>query len=383
MRKLLALSLTVVILAAGILVGCQNYDFEEVKSKALGTVKQEEPIMGIQKPAKIMLALDRSGSMRTLDTSDSQLGCDSDGAYLPSAPCKWNSVKSLLVDSGGFLDATAAMARHGLAVFADPGSSDPCGAGVVTEPVADNAGANIAQVKSKLGGYTPNGGTPSASTLRAIASDSNFTKKEEATKNYVVLITDGLPNCNSSISACTACTNGGDPTKNCGDVRNCLDDQALVSAVRTLKAKEIDTFVIGFGSAFNNPDAKAVLNNAAKEGGQPASDPARPDVQFYLAENKADLQKILEHITVVLQACNFSLDQAPNNEAMLEVSITDKKAGTDTVLTKTTKADPAGGDWYFNDGGLTTVTLTETWCKKLQEAPADTYVVNFVSVDDL
>ncbi|HEY3445409.1 MAG TPA: vWA domain-containing protein, partial [Myxococcales bacterium] len=224
MRKLIGFSLAIALVAGGVLVGCQGYQFEEVTPKAVGTVKQAEPIVGIQKPAKIMLALDKSGSMKTLASSDTQWGCADDGSgngYNAAGDCKWITLKNLLIAPGGFLDQTAGSARHGLAIFSDPNSGDACAAGVVTVAIPDVAGSNIKDIKDALASYTPVGGTPSASTLRTIAGDSTFAKKEAATKSYVVLITDGQPNCNSSLGDCRACTNGGDPTKMCGDVRNC------------------------------------------------------------------------------------------------------------------------------------------------------------------
>ncbi|HEY3549284.1 MAG TPA: hypothetical protein VGK17_24695, partial [Propionicimonas sp.] len=231
--------------------------------------EQSEAIAGMQKPAKIMLALDRSGSMKTLASSDTQWGCAADGSgngYNPSGDCKWITLLDLLTRTGGFLDQTSASARHGLAIFSGPNSSDSCAAGSIEVPVPDAAGASVQTIKSKLFSYAPSGGTPSASTLGNIAADSSFTRNEVATKSAVVLITDGNPNCNSSLSLCSACTNGGNPAQMCGDVRNCLDDVALTAAVKTLKAKTIDTFVIGFGSAFSNPDAKKALNDAAEAG---------------------------------------------------------------------------------------------------------------------
>ena len=65
MRNLIAFSLAIAVVAGAVLFGCQGYQFEEVTPKAIGTTRQPEPIVGIQKPAKIMLVLDKSGSMKT------------------------------------------------------------------------------------------------------------------------------------------------------------------------------------------------------------------------------------------------------------------------------------------------------------------------------
>ncbi|HEY3445123.1 MAG TPA: hypothetical protein VGK67_02120 [Myxococcales bacterium] len=244
---------------------------------------------------KVMLVLDKSGSMKTLASSDTQWGCANDGAgngYNPNGDCKWNTLKSLLSGANGFLDQTAGSVRHGMVIFSDPNSGDSCSPGVVEVAVASTAGANVAQIKQKLATYVPVGGTPSSATLRDLVNEPSLLSAEP-TNNYVLLVTDGLPNCNSSLSTCTACTNAGDPSKMCGDVRNCLDDVALVSAVKALKAKGIDTFVVGFGSAFDNVDARRVLDAAAEAGGQALAGQA---TKFYAATNAAELQSVLDQI---------------------------------------------------------------------------------------
>lgn len=384
MRNLIAFSLAAVLAAGGVLLGCQGYQFEEVTPKAIAADKQPEPIVGIQKPAKIMLVLDKSGSMKTFASSDTQWGCAADGngnGYNPAGDCKWITLVDLLTKSNGFLEQTAGSARHGLAMFSDPNNTaDSCAAGNVEVAVPDNAGASVGTIKSKLLGYTPQGGTPTAPTMRNIASDTPFTKKEAATKSYVVLITDGNPNCNSSLSQCNACTNGGDPAKMCGDVRNCLDDVALTSAVKMLKAKDIDTFVIGFGSAFSNPDAKKALNDAAVAGGQVSSD---PNAKFYLATDETSLQAIFDKIKTVLQACTFGLDQVPKDPTLLEVTVYNQKTKETAKLKAPTTPQATDGDWNYTDGTYTTVAIGSQWCKTLQEAEADTFIVYFTSVKEL
>lgn len=373
MRKMIAASLAVLALGA-----CQGYEFEQVTPKAIGTVKQGEPISGQQKPAKILLALDKSGSMKSQDSNDSVWGCANDNSgngYNPALPCKWNTLKGLIIDSGGFLDSTKASARHGLAIFPHPDTSaDACRSGLVDVPVAGTPGASADAIKAKLATYAPGGGTPSADMLRTIANEATM-GEEPSTKRYVVLVTDGLPNCNATIAACGACTNaGGDPSTFCGDKRNCLDDQNLVTAVKQLKAKNIDTFVIGFGGAFVSDVAKNTLNAAALAGGQPASG----TTTFYQAGSADDLKAILKHVEQVIQQCNFSLDSAPQKADLLEVTVSDKNAaGADTVLVR-------GTDWDYNDPvAMNTVKVVGTWCTTLQNAEPDRYTVNFISVKEL
>jgi len=378
--------------AASLIVGavaCQSYEFDQVTPKAIGTVKQPTPIAGVQKAPKIMLVIDKSGSMKTTPDSDTNWGCCQSAApncigYSPTGSCKWNSLRDLLVTSTtGFLDSTKDGARIGLAMFPNKGASvggmEACAEGAVEVEVGSGAGDTVSAIKTGLEAIAPNGGTPTAALLQTLAKDLNspFMKDETATKRYVVLITDGLPNCNPSIGACTACSNtSGDtnPATWCGDKKNCVDDIRVVDAVKYLKSKGVETFVIGFGSGINNPAARSVLDRAAEAGGKAQSG---QDTKFYQASNQADLEKVLNYIKTVIQKCTFDLSEAPSSEKTLEVSVSDVAGGDPVTLVK-------GTDWDFvPDTALKAVQIKEPWCGKLQAAEANKYTLIFVSVKEL
>ncbi|MGC4117524.1 MAG: hypothetical protein QM765_23790 [Myxococcales bacterium] len=241
---------------------------------------------GNAQPAKVMLALDRSGSMKTLPESDTDWGCaqDSSGSgYDPSGSCKWNQLKELVAGPGGMLDQGAVQARFGLALFPDTTYGEACSSGRIEVPVLAQPGQGNASISRLLASATPGGGTPSAETLRNVASDPDFTYPDAS--RYVVLVTDGMPNCNASIATCTACTNTAYPEKLCSDPRNCLDDVSLVHSVATLKAKGIDTFIVGFGASLASPVTAAVLDAAAEEGGRALAG----DRKYYQAGSAAEL----------------------------------------------------------------------------------------------
>jgi hypothetical protein len=109
------------------------------------------------------------------------------------------------------------------------------------------------------------------------------TELNDATRpNWVVVITDGLPNCNAmNPNTCTSptlckCTlnsgscgtvvNDTDPNNFCR--RGCLDQNGAIQAVTDLRGKNIRTVVIGFGSDLSTSgDAFGVLNGMASVGG--------------------------------------------------------------------------------------------------------------------
>jgi hypothetical protein len=334
--------------AIAVLLGsCQRYELEEITPKFVGARTQRVPIKGLQKPPKIMLALDRSGSMKYTSSSDSTWGCCASvvGAtcvgYDVAGGCKWNDLKSLLVDPGNFLDSTEDKARHGLAVFPDTTTSSgaaACTEGKVLVEVGALSSSTVGTIKSRLGDgdLAPSGGTPSAALLAAILGNYAFMLEEPVTERYVILITDGMPNCNSALDGQTCpCTSADCSTS----PLSCLDDRRMVDAVARLKAKGVDTFVIGFGSAVNNPAAKQVLDQAAEAGGWAQSN---QPTKFYQAGSKVDLQKILDEIKAVIQACTFTLDTPLDNGNLLEADLLDTQSpGSKVELAR-------GKDWTLD-----------------------------------
>jgi hypothetical protein len=392
-----------------ILAACQSYHFPQVTPEAISTINQPTPIQGVLKPAKIMLVLDKSGSMATNPDND-DWGCCLGGIdgtpmagnaqcnYDVGGGCKWNSLKTLLLDDlgngkGGFLDQAKKDARFGLAIFPDLGAGttgDSCSDGKILVDVG--ASDNVAAIKAQLTSATvfPKGGTPTAHMLQSIVSDSNFVNAEENTPRYVILITDGEPNCNSQLNgASCVCTTG-----DCSNPQNCLDATATVDQIKALYATQPDankagikTFVIGFGAdTAGTTGAVDVLNDAAVAGhtDQQLDPSATPPVttRYYQATNQTELEAILGQILGRITPCTFGLDQKPDSESMLEVTLTDSSkttpfdgncqniCGTDCCL-------ESPGDWTFTD---TTVTINGAWCTALQNAEPNRYTLNFLSV---
>jgi len=403
MRRLVVICGVAALAAFGALVGCQGYEFEVVKPKAVGTATQSEPITGKQMPAKLMLVLDRSTSMMTPVGSNSGDGCGTSSAsYRPnSLDCKWNTLKQrLTAPDVGFLARTKDNVQHGLLLFTNPKDDTDltCGVGSklsnpINVEIADGPGQNVGDIAAELDGTKPGGGTPTAAALGIVAKDNAFAAMEPSTRRYVLLITDGLPNCNSQLNGDTCVCTGASQSDCRGEVRSCLDDNAMVQAVKNLHDLDkdpaghgIDTFVVGFGAAFADDAAKKVLNDAAIAGGQPNTvpDPDKGLVSFYLADTQEKLDAVLDHVIAVIQACNFQLTPAPSDPQLLEVTVT-KSDGSQVVLKKTTKDEPAKGDWYYDDADHVAITGTDPggWCYKLQNDPPGSYTVNFLTVKSL
>src|SRR5262249_55759339 len=121
--------------------------------------------------------------------------------------------------------------------------------------------AAVPKILSALDASSPAGGTPTAEALRRALD--YFTKGEGATlkgNRYVLLATDGGPNCDSTLS-CTAatCTTNLDGTcsipagASCCDPQfggaaarsRCLDDAGTEAQIKALETAGVHTFVVG------------------------------------------------------------------------------------------------------------------------------------------
>lgn len=319
------------------------------------------------RPAKVMLVLDRSASMLQGSTDD------------PRLDCKWNDLKHVIAGSGGFIDGLGNRARIGLTFFPDlsAADSDACTAGNVAVEVPDTPGFSTGQIVSMLDASqaTPFGGTPTSSTLKAVLADDAFTREEPATQRFVILVTDGLPNCNPAIANCSACMNGESPASSCGgDPKSCLDYDDSMNAVRALRAKGVYTAVVGFGSQTIGLVATDVLNDMATQGGM-ARDGSR---KFFQAADAKELGAILQTLVSSIGTCVFKLSQAPQHPERLEVVLTDTstRPSQQTVLTR-------DSEWRYSDSTNTEVAITGSPCRLMQAAEPGRYTLSFLARTEL
>jgi len=334
-------------------------------------------------PSKVMLVIDKSGSM-SARAGDDAWGCCLSGnggstqatpcqGYDPNGDCKWNDELNLLLGTGGFLDAAQGVARLGLAVFPDPQASaagEGCRDGQIVVSVPAQVGAdNIASITDALRapGLAPAGGTPTAVTLQAIARDEAFMADEPGTARYAILITDGMPNCDASLDAAQCQCTGS----SCADPRLCLDDDRTVGAIDDLRAQGVQTFVVGFGSGTGNPTATQALNRMAQAGGRAQSG----DRQYYQADSAADLAAILEQIRGGIQPCSYRLDRTPASPGLLEVILSDTRlaVNADSVLSQ-------HADWDYSDAAARFVLIKGDKCGLIQGPQSGRFLPGFLQV---
>ncbi|MGC4114023.1 MAG: hypothetical protein QM765_05065 [Myxococcales bacterium] len=377
--SLVAAALAAVVVTAS----CQTHQFYPMGPQAIGIGNTIIQVEGKALPPNIMLVVDKSGSM-TQSVTGTGLACTIDGTvgatYDPRStnPCKWNDLIAVFADpTTGFLTTSQGLGRFGLAAF--PSSTGQCDTGSVLVPIGDDAQPIRDQLLNRL---TPGGGTPSAASLLEAGKDSALVSAEPNRKRFAMLLTDGLPNCNSANAAkCAQCradalscsaVDGCRPTEVPGtclrtpfDGASCLDEDALVTAVSQLSAKGIGTFVIGFGKDTSGGDASRVLTRAAVAGGYPRQGAAE---QYYQANSVDELKTFLEEILKKFP-CTFELPNPVSDKMLVQVSISDSSSDTTTDLVQNT-------DWQFPSAtALGEIQILGDWCTTIQGADPNRYAI--------
>ena len=270
------------------------------------------PLFG--EPPNIYFVLDRSGSM-------------SEGG-------KWDQVR---VTVARILRSLGPRASFGATIF--PGGTtangSACGPGVEVMSVMPgdppSSGVDGPTTRTLLDAtrVVPIGGPPTATTLQAVLPRV----KALPGKTFVILATDGGPNCNANASCShTTCMPNIENAPGCPSVgpinccnppegfrENCLDAAPTISAVAALTSAGVPTFVIGIpGSA----PYGALLDDLAVAGGTAqATSPKYYRVDTTSSDQLlATLKKVAAKIVAT---CEFKLASAPADANAVNVYLDD------------------------------------------------------------
>ncbi len=249
---------------------------------------------------QILIVLDRSGSMAP-NLNDT--GTD-----------RWaGSVQALKVVTSEFNDRV----DFGLMAFPDVERPDDpdnrstaladsalCAPGAVKVEIGSERAADIA---TALDAISPAGLTPTGVTLQAalkVLSGTASANQQVISPKYVLLITDGDPNCSSASEVIVPV----DP----------LAREESVTAIEDLTDTGVQTFVVGFetvGTAF-----AYLLDQMAAAGGTGQR-------EHTSVGSGADLSSTVEGITRRAVSCSYQLQEKVENASYLLVSV-DGKART-------------------------------------------------------
>lgn len=278
-----------------------------------------------QKPTSLYVVLDRSGSMLSRDGTSST---------------RWDVITSALLHAKtGVLRKLGSRVSVGLALFPDLGpSADGCKAGAEFFKPQPGSTVIFDKIAEVLRLSAPNvGATPTASTLVALAPKL----KELPKPAFVLLATDGAPNCGDVPCAIARCTynierapldagRSCDETINCCDPkqvsggmgwRACIDADATRAAVADLASAGVKTFV--FGAPGVGPYS-ADLDGLAVAGGTARED-AKPSEPLYYAATATTQEAFTAALSAVaakvVDTCTIILESVPADPGVTNVLI--------------------------------------------------------------
>jgi hypothetical protein len=263
-------------------------------------------------PVDLLLVLDRSGSMSDDIASDatcgSRAGCQ---ARWPTITASLNQV----------LAASPTSVQWGLKFFSSPGGST-C---TVKSGVDVGVGpTTAAQIQAAIAGTSPGNQTPTMAAIKAAVA--YFSTVNDGLPHYILLATDGQPNCDPGTSS---------------DVTDAsvMDTAGVIGTANT--GSNIKTYVIGIGPSAGNLDAFAAAGGTGN---------------YFPAESADQLTTALSTIAGTVASCVFTMASEPPDPTNLGV-----------YLDNTTKVprDPSEGFSLAADN--VTVTLNGSYCAGIKD----------------
>jgi hypothetical protein len=311
----------------------------------------------------MLIVMDKSGSM-----TDQPKGFD---------VTIWDGVKAALKSS---LEAVEGRVSFGLELFPfpkDPSHTisvdckDDCcempDTPDINVPIEDGPTA-VPKILAALEATSPGGGTPTAVALhRAYEYFTTGAGAALAGEKFVMLATDGGPNCNAKLSCDAAncstnveghCTGTANCCMNYGQA--CVDDAATIAEIKALRDAGIGTFVVGIPGS---ETYSKYLDRFAVEGDH--ANPKAPPSYYRVdaAAGVAGLTSVFTDITTQLvTACQLDLEMPPLDPKQVNVAID-------------CNVVPSGGDgpdgWRLDVSATPAKILMEgTLCRYMQEQGA-------------
>lgn len=371
------------------LAACQYYNMEAVDPQTVIAVETSGTFERTLPPS-LLIVQDRSGSMEICFDQDVfagvSRGCLADAMGDTRDPDRRSRMEISQQVMKDVVAASKDEVEFGLLLYGvDPDQPNISCAPphVIAEPAADSHEAVSEAYRSSPFIVNPAGGTPTTLALRRsyeLLVDEEGHPRRSDRRTYVVLVTDGLMNCNSAHAMPCTCASetgcfgpggavayGEDGTM---EARQCLDDAASLSEIEDLRKAGISTFVIGLGESFSGEEviATRVLDALAVAGGVPQEGAPQ---KFYSAGNAEQLQSSLEKIIAQISApCEYELDGPVCDGRLIKINLNIDDEVVETSCSQT----PEETTWFFAEqGGVRDpqrIVFSPPLCTRLSEANA-------------
>jgi hypothetical protein len=233
-------------------------------------------------PADLLLVLDRSGSMTNDIASDDV--CDpTTGACAE----RWSTMTQAMRQ---VLASSPASIHWGLKYFSSPGlstglGSTPMGCVVLPGVEAPIGDANSDSIVDLMGATTPNYNTPTRAAIET--ATAYLSTVQDGRAKYILLATDGQPNCPVA-----------------GDAPTAPDLPAALQAIAAARAVGFKVYVIGVGPSVGN------LDEMARQGGTD---------KYYPALSPQSLVSALNTIVGIVASCVYTMSTTPPDPSHLGV----------------------------------------------------------------
>jgi hypothetical protein len=284
-----------------------------------------EPDEDVCIPEIVQIDRRRSQILFVIDRSSSMLWSIDESFPEPGEPTRWELLRNAL-DTSLFMveDFTELGAKFFPAFLPYDPVAYACenSAGV---DVAVGLGTRAAVMQVFVDTY-PTGGTPTALAL-AEARDSFLANPRPGIDRYIILATDGGPNCRELAPVPpSSCICTGPAEVYCVDPLidyvNCLDAERTLSIIDDAFGEHgIPVYVVGIEDP-SRTDLTDFLDDMAVAGGRPRPEPS--ERRFYSARREGELEEAFETILEATARCVFSVRRTTLMDDRLEISIDDE-----------------------------------------------------------
>jgi hypothetical protein len=241
----------------------------------------------------------------------------------------------------------------GLEFFPTDGSC-----GVDPNPAVPVGPNNAQAISSQLQSHSPNGNTPLQAAVDAAVA--YYDKLNDGRGHYLLVATDGQPNCDGGSALPMQCmTNADCPAgQMCmtipiiGGLCTATGGGGATTSIANARMKGIHTYVVGISL---DPSDGATLDELATAGGTARM----TSPKYYPANDQNSLEQALSSITGQIISCSFAVTSLPMSNQMIVVTVGGNMVPRD--------ANHANG-WDL-DSATKTLTFYGPACTQLQANP--------------